>query len=129
MAKHRQEPNEDRASAPSVLGDLLRAQGFTPTTLEPVPAAPPGKGEITLAGAGKIVVRRERKGRGGKTVTLVTGIDRPAAALQSIAKALRKALGCGATVEGTTIVVQGDQTERITEWLTANGATRVVRGA
>ena len=84
-------------------------------------------GGLDLAGAGKLVVRRERKGRGGKTVTVIEGL--PFAALPEFARALKKSLGCGATVEDRSLVLLGDLGERAREWLAARGARRVVVGS
>jgi len=74
------------------------------------------------------VLRRERKGRGGKTVTLLSGLALPPARLDALARALRTALGCGARVDGATIVLQGDLAPRAEAWLRAHGAQQVVRG-
>lgn len=77
----------------------------------------------------KVVVRRERKGRGGKTVTLVQlpeGSDE--AHVESLAKELRKALGTAAQREGDAVAVQGDIDDRVAEWLTRRGAKRITRG-
>ena len=71
----------------------------------------------------KLVVRREKKGRGGKTVTRLEGV--PAARLEEIAKALKRALGCGASIEGADVIVAGAQVERVAEWLREAGARRV----
>ena len=78
--------------------------------------------------AGKLVVARTRKGRGGKTVTTVRGIDAKGEALESIARELKKALGCGASVEDGEVVVQGEQEKRVAAWLETRGARRVVIG-
>jgi len=78
--------------------------------------------------AGKLVVAKTRKGRGGKTVTTVRGIDATGEALESIARELKKALGCGASVESGEIVVQGEQEGRVASWLESQGARRVVIG-
>lgn len=86
----------------------------------------PADGALRAAG-GKVVVRRERKGRGGKTVTVVSGLA--ADALEKTAKRMRKSLGCGSSVEGETIVLQGDQTDRAAAWLEGEGIKRVVRGS
>ena len=80
------------------------------------------------AACGKLVVRRERKGHGGKTATVVAGLDLPARDLERLARALRRALGCGASVDGDRLVVQGDQAPRVQAWLAAQGARRVVLG-
>lgn len=127
MAK-RPQPAQPQEPINSALADLLRANGFTAAEAPaPAPAAP-ASGGIDLAKCGKLVVRRERKGRGGKTVTLVSGIDGCPAERDRIARDLRKALGCGATVESQLIVVQGDQVDRIHEWLHAHGARQIARG-
>ena len=76
----------------------------------------------------KIVLRREKKGRGGKTATVIEGIRLPPSGLERIARELKRALGCGARIEGTTIVVQGDLTARIEPWLADHGAKRIVIG-
>lgn len=75
----------------------------------------------------KVIVSRSKKGRGGKTVTLVAGV-RPNAR-EPLAADLRKALGCGATVDGDEVVVQGDQVPRVRAFLEARGAKKIVIGS
>lgn len=75
--------------------------------------------------AGKVVVAKSRKGRGGKTVTTVTGI---AGELDELARELKHALGCGAVVEDRAIVVQGEQEARVKAFLEKRGARRVILG-
>jgi translation initiation factor 1 len=91
-------------------------------------------GETTLASTtaakeflDKVVVRHERKGHGGKTVTVVSGIA--PAARDALCGALKKALGCGARVEGDDVVLQGELVERAMAFLQARGAKRIVRGS
>lgn len=122
----------DRPSSPddrtpdTPLAAQLRAKGFaaSPASPSPKPKADP----LDLSTCGKLVVRRERKGRGGKTVTLVSGLARPPAQLEELARALRKALGCGSTVEDGIIVMQGDIVPRVQAWLHAHGAGKIVLG-
>ena len=75
-----------------------------------------------------VIVRHERKGRGGKTVTLVSGLPLGAEALIDLAKVMRKKMGCGITVEGSILVLQGDQRQRCVTVLTAEGIQRVRLG-
>lgn len=75
----------------------------------------------------KVVIARSRKGRGGKTVSIVTGVK--AGARETICRELKKALGCGATIEDDTIVVLGDVADRVRAWLEARGARRIVMGS
>ena len=102
------------------LGDLLKARGFEASGNGPEPE-PVDEGALF---APKVVVRVTRKGRGGKTVTVIQGVLRDHA---STAKTLKKTLGTGARVEGEEIVVQGDQRDRVADWLEAQGVKKVVR--
>jgi translation initiation factor 1 len=76
--------------------------------------------------SGKIVLRREKKGRGGKTVTRVTGL--PPSRLDELCKKMKKGLGCGAKVEGEDLVLLGELTDRGAHWLRDAGASQVVIG-
>lgn len=114
------------------LGDLLRAQGLAPNAPPaPTPAdaapSPAGLSADDLSTLPKLVVRRTRKGRGGRTVTLIEGIEPlPTPEREALAAAARKALGAGARVEGESVAVQGDLRDRLADWLRERGARRVV---
>jgi translation initiation factor 1 len=69
------------------------------------------------AGDGIARVSRQTKGRGGKSVTLVTGLALDALALAALGKQLRTACGSGGTVKDGVIEVQGDHGERIVDTL------------
>lgn len=100
------------------LGDSL------PRGLQPAPrVAPPARLSYE-----RVTVRRERSGRGGKTVTLAEGPGLAGHDLAALARNAAKALGLGARVEGGALVLQGDQVERLAEWLAARGFGRVERG-
>ena len=66
-------------------------------------------------------VSRETKGRGGKAVTLVKGLDLDAAALGKLAQQLKAACGSGGTVKDGVIEVQGEHRDRVVELLAAQG--------
>ncbi len=66
-------------------------------------------------------LRIERKGRRGKTVTVLDGLKLGEDDLNRLAKELRKAMGCGSSVEGPSVVLQGDNRERIGSWLRSKG--------
>ena len=74
----------------------------------------------------RAVLQRTRAGRGGKTVTIVRGVE--AEHLDEAARTLKKALGVGATVEDDGVVVQGDQVERLRTWLDKAGVSKIVGG-
>jgi translation initiation factor 1 (eIF-1/SUI1) len=122
-------------SAPlTSLADLLRQRGVavsqpTPATEPaPVPQAVTPAAEIDLSRSAKLVLRRERKGHGGKTATIIEGLALPAARLDLVARLLRKALGCGARADDGCVIVQGDLVDAIEAWLRRHGAARIVRG-
>lgn len=62
---------------------------------------------------GVVRVSRSTKGRGGKTVTLVTGLALDESALTKLAKQLKAACGSGGTVKEGVIEVQGDHCETV----------------
>lgn len=55
----------------------------------------------------------EKKGRGGKTVTVVDGLPRNAAFLKELSQDLKRACGVGGTVTDRAIELQGDLRERV----------------
>ncbi len=63
----------------------------------------------------RIVLRREKARRGGKTVVVVsqlpTHLSPPE--LENLCRDARKSLGCGGTLEGREIELQGDQPDRV----------------
>lgn len=76
-------------------------------------------------------MRFERKGRGGKDVTVVRwmGAAPRQDALENLARACAKELGTGARVEGDSIVLQGRQVDRLANHLESTRGLRVQRGA
>lgn len=78
--------------------------------------------------ASRVVVRRERKGHGGKTVTRIEGLAGSARELDSAVRDVKRGLGCGATLEGGDLLVQGDQSERVRAFLEARGVRKIVLG-
>jgi translation initiation factor 1 len=79
-------------------------------------------------GPARAVVRMERKGRGGKEVTVVEQLGLRTAELDGWLKALKGALGCGGVLEGDTLVLQGDQRKRLPAILEARGVRKIILG-
>jgi translation initiation factor 1 len=77
----------------------------------------------------RAVVRLERAGRGGKEVTVIEQLDLSARELDVWLKALKSGLGCGGTLEGSAIVLQGDHRKRLPPLLSARGVKKVIEGA
>jgi translation initiation factor 1 len=79
-------------------------------------------------GPARAVVRMERKGRGGKEVTVVDKLGLGPAGLEAWCRDLKQALGCGGSVDGELIVLQGDLRARAPAVLTARGVAKVTIG-
>jgi translation initiation factor 1 len=102
---------------------------------EALPAGPPERAEpdarpeppaAQKKGPAKAVVRIERKGRGGKDVTVVEQLGLGQAELAAWLKALKSQLGCGGAVEGDNLILQGDLRKRIRAPLEARGVRKIV---
>ena len=57
----------------------------------------------------KLRVDIERKGRGGKTATIISGFNLPDDEIEAIAAELKKRLGTGGSARGGEILIQGDR--------------------
>jgi translation initiation factor 1 len=68
----------------------------------------------------------EKKGRGGKIVTVVYDLPQNAAFLKELCRELKRACGSGGAVVDDTIEVQGDLRDRVREILQRRGM--VVKG-
>ncbi len=66
-------------------------------------------------------LRTEKKGRGGKTVTVVFGLPNNAAFLKELSQDLKRACGTGGTATDEGVELQGDLRERVRELLVARG--------
>jgi len=70
---------------------------------------------------GFVRVARDKKGRGGKTVTTISGLPLAGAELEALAVTLKKQCGAGGTVKDGVIEIQGDVRERVEPKLVALG--------
>ena len=72
---------------------------------------------------GRVVLRKEKAHRGGKTVIVVHDFapQITGAQIESLAGQLKKACGCGGTVKDRMIEIQGDQPAKIRALLEAAG--------
>jgi len=68
-------------------------------------------------------LRMEKKGRGGKTVTVVYDLPNNGSFLKELASELKRACGTGGAVAENTVEIQGDLRDRIREVLTRKGWT------
>ena len=95
--------------------DTGRVREATPAAR---PAAPPADGVVRVG--------RTKAGRGGKTVTLVTGL--PPADVGPVAKELKRVCGTGGTVKDGTVEIQGDHRQRIVDHLATRYRTKLAGG-
>lgn len=101
----------------------LRGESVSPEVSVPAPREPQPRPATE-----RVTVRRERKGRGGKAVTLAEGPGLAGRDLASLAREAARALGAGARIEEGALVIQGDQADRLVAWLTSRGFASVSRG-
>jgi translation initiation factor 1 len=91
-------------------------RGAPPTS----PRAPKGDGIVR--------VRRETQGRGGKTVTTVSGVGLAEGELRELAGELKRRCGTGGSVKDYVIEIQGDHREAVVAELEKRGFTVKLAG-
>jgi translation initiation factor 1 len=69
----------------------------------------------------KLKVRLNTKHRAGKAVTLVDGFVGKEEDLEGLGKKLKSFCGTGGSSKDGEIIVQGDQREKVLQWLVKNG--------
>ncbi len=76
-------------------------------------SAPPARTQLDDPQDGVVRIHRGKKGRGGKTVTSITGLPGREAELEALLKVLKQHCGAGGAREGNVLVIQGDHRERV----------------
>jgi translation initiation factor 1 len=69
----------------------------------------------------KLRVRLDTKHRAGKAVTLITGFIGTNEDLEELGKKLKNFCGTGGSAKDAEIIVQGDQRDKVLQWLLKNG--------
>ncbi len=101
----------------------LDATGLPAGQTIPAPA-PAQPGEVPKPSKfGRVVLRREKAHRGGKTVIVIYDFAPNIGQryIESLAGKLKAACGCGGTIKEREIEIQGDQPGRIRALLEAEG--------
>ncbi len=115
----------------AMLGEVDALKNLAPAPEAPKPASKPQAGErhdghrpplqnakppkpvIPKNSRGRLILRREKKDRGGKTVVVISGFaELPGAnavMIADLAKELKGKLGCGGSFDRQEIVLQGDR--------------------
>jgi translation initiation factor 1 len=107
--------------------DALSSDGLPPGPVDsPIPPGPP---PAARKSRGRVDIIRQKAGRGGKTVTVVTnfvGIGLPEK--EQLARQMQKTCGTGGTVKEGRIEIQGDQREKVARILAEAGFRPVFAG-
>lgn len=90
---------------------------------ESTPNSAPPKGD------GIVRLQLETKGRKGKGVTTIRGLELDAKELKTIAQKLKKLCGTGGSVKDWTIEIQGDQRDKLKTYLESQNYTVKIAGA
>jgi len=130
----RQKQRIDTSGGSNLAGDnpfaALSAAGLPAATSTPPSAAraqPPAS--LKPGARGRLEVRRVKGGRGGKTVTEISGFAGISAPeLEQLGRELKRLCGSGGTVRGTTIEIQGDARAIVMDELARRGWRSVAAG-
>lgn len=99
-----------------------------PQCHRPVAGCVCGKDRPAAIGDGIVRLHRETKGRGGKAVTLITGLSLPEKEMRELAKALKTKCGVGGALKADHIEIQGDQRPMIKAELERRGFAVKIAG-
>lgn len=97
----------------------MAAESDLPAGEDTAPAAAPDSDNNKKKDTLHIVM--EKKGRNGKTATIIEGFTCDDEELQSIASILKRKLGVGGSARGGEILIQGDLREKVRSFLIAEG--------
>lgn len=133
--RHQTKPQTAGPEAAPFNNPFASLSNQLPARPEAVPDTPPASSSPGTSSTdeawslgGKVVLRCERKGHGGKTVTVVSGLSLRGIGVEQLARKLAKQLGCSVRVDGEHIQLAGDQRERAEPWLHSRGVKQVVLG-
>ena len=84
--------------------EVIPRKGKPADRSEPTPADP---------AKCRAIVRLDRKGRGGKTVTVIEGLQLPAEDSEKLLKQLKTKFGTGGAVKNGALEIQGDHRDGI----------------
>ena len=91
-----------------------------PGSRSPVPGSAPADGVVRI--------QRDKKGRGGKTATTVTGLPGSEAELDALLRSLKQHCATGGSREDRTLILQGDQREKLLAKLVGMGMKAKLAG-
>ncbi len=119
-------PKRDSASSRPVYSTSLGR--LCPQCQRAVAACVCGQQRPAYSGDGIVRIHKDSKGRGGKTVTVISGIPLDGEALKELTKQLKKRCGVGGSSHEECIEIQGDQRQLIKAELEKRGFTVKLAG-
>jgi len=69
----------------------------------------------------RTIVRLDRKGRGGKSVTIIEGLQLSVEDIEKLLKQLKAKLGTGGTIKNGALEIQGDHCDTVIAELSGMG--------
>ena len=123
MTGRRDDEEDDEALAPLSHNPFGRLEAIR----DQLPAGEQAKKKVAKPPA-RAVIRLERKGHGGKEVTVVSHMELSPKDLEKWLKSLKSELGCGGAIDEGMIYLQGDQRERLPAVLTKRHVGKVTIG-
>lgn len=112
----KQSPLQGNRTVYSEFGDRTQSDALE----RAVPNLPPNQQNLR--------VQASRKGRGGKTVTVISGFQASSEVLTALLKTLKTQCGTGGTVKENEIEIQGDHKQKLVEILVKLGYKAKVSG-
>lgn len=98
------------------------SRGFVFSTDPNFQFKPESENEETLQPSQQLLrIRLDTKHRAGKAATLITGFAGKEEDLQELGKKLKSFCGTGGSAKDGEIIIQGDQREKVMQWLNKNG--------
>jgi translation initiation factor 1 len=83
---------------------------------------------VSVPRDGIVRLLRDKKGRAGKNVTLITGLSGTPAALSALASDLKRLCGTGGTLRGDVLEIHGDFRDRLRAELERRGYVVKIAG-
>ncbi len=133
MARRKRRRIESTKESTSFAVDPFESLSVDDFPALPDPVTATGTGDRNADGTGdkcekilfgQLRVLLDRKGRAGKTVTVICGFEAGCGtAVAQLAQELRRELGTGGTAHDDAVELQGDQREKVTAWLRHRGFT------
>ncbi len=88
-----------------------------------IPSVEPAEGETLAPPFQKMVVSIDKKHRAGKAVTIVQNFVGAVADQEELGRKLKAFCGTGGSVKDGDIIIQGDNKDKVLQWLIKNGYT------